>query len=182
MVKAVKKVTRRGRPPLPPGEGRRAVLNASVPVETRQKIEKAAKKNGRSLSKEIEIRLLVSIEAEKREKEITNIARQNCYDAFGGKRQYLVFKHIAACVGDAEELYGADWLKDPKTFRLAKEAILASIESIGPEADAESPRSMLRQFVAGEPSPSEIGKDIAKRRLDAIIKSSKSKKIAKKPE
>jgi len=57
MGKGTKRVKSRGRPPLPPEEGKRVPLNMRTTQDLRDKIEAAAKAAGRSIAQEVEIRL-----------------------------------------------------------------------------------------------------------------------------
>lgn len=47
----------RGRPPLPPGQAKRAHFTTRLRTELKEKLRAAAEANGRSLSEEIEYRL-----------------------------------------------------------------------------------------------------------------------------
>ena len=181
MVKQTQKAPM-GRPPLPPEKRKRASMGFRPTLDMRKKLEDAAATSGRSMTQEVELRLERSFETEKRADEIAGIAREFCYDNFGGKHRYIFFRMAASCVADAEELTGEYWLDDLRTFKIATSAINASFENIGPEAPDKSPGSTLRDFVGGERSPSELGIGIARHRLDEAIRTYKSKKSTKKPE
>jgi Arc-like DNA binding domain len=56
------KPKRRGRPALPPEEGKRFPLSLRTTKELRDQIEKSAKKSGRSIAHELEVRLEQSFE------------------------------------------------------------------------------------------------------------------------
>jgi len=51
----------RGRPPLPPGEGKRTPLTIRSTQALKEELVKAAKASGRSLAQEIELRLVRSL-------------------------------------------------------------------------------------------------------------------------
>ena len=54
---ALKRAARRGRPPLPAGEGKRHPLGIRTTKQLREQLEQAAKSSGRSLAQEVEYRL-----------------------------------------------------------------------------------------------------------------------------
>ncbi len=58
---------RRGRPPLPPGKGKRASFTTRMTPRLKETLEGSAKANGRSLSEEIEHRLQLSIKVDLRD-------------------------------------------------------------------------------------------------------------------
>lgn len=58
---------RRGRPPLPPGKGKRASFTTRITPRLKETLEGSAKANGRSLSEEIEHRLELSIRVDLRD-------------------------------------------------------------------------------------------------------------------
>jgi hypothetical protein len=51
---------KRGRPPLPPGQGKRASFTTRLRAALRDRLKEAAANEGRSLSEEIEFRLELS--------------------------------------------------------------------------------------------------------------------------
>lgn len=171
-----------GRPPFKAGEAKRSSFNTRLRTEVKERLSVEASEFGRSLSEEIERRLERSFEAEKRVEDIAAAAIQGCYDAFGGKGRYHIFQMIAGVVADVEEATEGHWLADRYTFDEAKSAILSVIDGIGPKAPAQSPGSALRQYAAGKPAPSEIGKDIAKRHLEMITGTDFPMNPAKEPE
>ena len=59
------KKSKMGRPPLPPGEGKRMPLNMRTTREVRAKLELAAADSGRSLVQEVEHRLEQSFEQDR---------------------------------------------------------------------------------------------------------------------
>jgi TraY domain-containing protein len=56
---------KRGRPPMPQTEGKRAVIALRVTAEMKRSLQEAADKSGRSLSQEAELRLERSFDAER---------------------------------------------------------------------------------------------------------------------
>ena len=167
------KAARMGRPPLPPEKRKRASMGFRPTSDQRKMLEDAAAMSGLSMTQEIERRLERSFAIETRAKDIavgvTSGVLEACHDAFGGKGRYHIFQMIAGVVADVEEATEEHWLADRNTFDEAKTAILSVIEGIGPKAPARISGSALSHYVAGKPAPSEIGKDVANRRLKVII-------------
>src|SRR5947207_263931 len=84
--------SRRGRPPLPAGEGKRASFNTRISPQLKMQLQLAAAEAGRSLSEEIEYRLALSLE------------RQNVLDevfelVFGGRPGLARFLGMAIRYG-----------------------------------------------------------------------------------
>ena len=64
MARTKKRAAKRGRPPLPPGEGKRHPLNMRTTKELSDKLLDAAARSGRSLAGECEYRLEISFIAD----------------------------------------------------------------------------------------------------------------------
>ena len=92
---------RRGRPALPPTEGKRVPLNMRTTLDTRAKLEKAAKESGRSLAQEIEFRLEQSFRD-----------KAALIEAFGGRKTYDVLRVLGSVAAQIQTRTGkttADW-------------------------------------------------------------------------
>jgi hypothetical protein len=110
MAKATRKPTpKRGRPPLPPEEGKRYPLNMRTTKEVREKLEAAASESGRSLAQEVEFRVQQSL----RDDEVRA-------EAFGGAHNYALMRLISAAIAAVETSRGAKWTEDPHVFREAQ--------------------------------------------------------------
>jgi hypothetical protein len=158
-----------GRPPMPPEKRKRVSMGFRPTPELRKKLEDASAASGLSMTQEVEQRLGRSFEAEKRVDEIANIARQNCYDAFGGKGRYHIFELISDAVADSEEYTQEHWMVDPRTFKIAKAAVLSVMNGVGPKAPEVTEFAAFHYVGVDERSPSEIGQVIAERRLKVAI-------------
>ena len=125
---------RRGRPALPPGEGKKIPLNMRTTQEIRDKLESAAKQSGRSLTHEVEYRVEQSFRQEARVEQIQEATRKALVSNFGSEVRYKLMLIIAGLVGLVEEKHNnRSWLSDRTTFHEAKAAVDAFLESMGPK-------------------------------------------------
>ena len=83
--------SKRGRPPLPPGEKKLDAMGFRPTPEVREKLEAAAKENGRSLSREVESRLEQSF-----------LNEEAKYETFGGKHTYGLMRLLGSAVSLVE--------------------------------------------------------------------------------
>ena len=110
MGKATRKPARkRGRPPLPPEEGKRYPLNMRTTKEVREKLEAAASESGRSLTQEVEFRVQQSLRDDE--------AR---FEAFGGTHNYALMRLISAAIAAIETGRGAKWTEDSSVLHEAQ--------------------------------------------------------------
>ncbi len=162
MTVATKKPARkRGRPALPPEEGKRHPLNVRTTKELREKLDAAIRQSGRSLTQEIELRLERSFRDE---------------EGFGGKENYALFKMMGGAADVIQARTGKLWMADWDTSvsvraawkRLASDAapkpprkIMQSIRDQGPTAPTPLPR-MIIQSIRDQgptgPTPPELPK------------------------
>jgi hypothetical protein len=119
---------RRGRPPKPEGEVKRASFQTRLHESLRIRLQEEAAKNGHSLSEEIERRLIASY--------------GRVEDQFGGSvglatalQLYANYRHA----GDLEahrtghpEWTIADWLHDPNCFERALDQLIRTVWSAHP--------------------------------------------------
>lgn len=82
---------KRGRPALPPGEGRRNTLNLRITNDLKARMEGSAKASGRSVSQEAEFRL-----------ERSFIAEDTMYEQFGGEEWSRLMQFFALSFQTAE--------------------------------------------------------------------------------
>ena len=125
MTKTATKTTRkkRGRPPLPPTEGKREVLTLRVTAELRQRLEGAASDSGRSMSQEAELRIDRSFSAE-----------DERHASFGGQDRYRLAQWIAFSIQMAEDITGKRFRRDRETTNIAIAAITEMLQKLVPEA------------------------------------------------
>ena len=93
----------RGRPPLPPEEGKRYPLSLRTTKRLRERLESASRASGRSIAQEIEFRLEQSFEG--------------LEAIFGGREKLEFCKCLAAAAGMVESrMGGKSALSDPDAF------------------------------------------------------------------
>ena len=113
------------RGPTPKGEyaDKRAVLSTRISAELRNALERAVKKNGHTLSREVEHRLRRTFNGE-----------QATAEMFGGIRNSRLMQMvgIAMTLRDPERR-GADWLSDPGLFVEVMKTIHHLLWAIRPE-------------------------------------------------
>ncbi len=114
---------RRGRPPLPAGQGKRASFTTRLREDLKKRLEDTARRAGHSLSEEIEFRLERSF----LEQDIIEVA------AFGGRDRYLLMKLLATGITLLEEETSGKWNQNATTFSAVKGMINSVLESFQPE-------------------------------------------------
>ena len=108
MPKTTKKPAKRGRPSLPPGEGKRYPLNLRTTKETRELLESASRASGRSLSQELEFRLEQSF-----------LGDDTKYADFGGEHHYRFFRLQADAAQVVGARSGCDFFDEAETYKQA---------------------------------------------------------------
>lgn len=121
--KAPKVRRKRGRPPLPPEEGKRVPLNMRTTQALRDRISAAAKMSGRSTAQEIEHRMEMSFQKE-----------DVLYDRFGGTISFNLMTMLGSLITVIEQQTGKDWLKDRKTYIEVKSAFDGFLDAISPKS------------------------------------------------
>jgi len=128
-----KQAPKKRRGPAPRGDyaGKAKTINTRVTPELRDCLEMAAKKSGRSLSQEIELRLRQTFGEE-----------EKLADRFGSHRTARVFQVIAHVLNAMRNPGNpnAEWLDDPNAFQLGMEAIYHVLYAIRPK---EAPNPFL---------------------------------------
>ena len=149
---ALKSKKKRGRPALPPGEGKRHPLNMRTTKDVRDRLEAAAAASGRSLVQEVEFRLQKSFS-----NELTYQGFMESIDEqFQGKGTYYLMKFLALAMATSEGETGKYWRDDAYTCALV-EAVFNSIlrryvpESVRPTkpADRQQSENIAATLVAG---------------------------------
>jgi hypothetical protein len=131
---------KRGPQPRGPYPGRRSVTSWRMRPETRDRLERAAEKSGRSMSQEIEDRLQRTFEDDK------------AMESFGGERIYAVMR-LFSLVIDAtrpRRVSREAWLEDPLLFDRAVKGIAALLELIRPPGPVPAERERLLGGFHGE--------------------------------
>jgi hypothetical protein len=116
--------------------GKRYPLNMRTTKQTRDALEAAAHKSGRSLAQEIEFRLEQSFHAERE---------------FGGADSYQFFKLLASMVGMIEARTGQDWSEHYETFTAVRNCLTAVIQAAGPKPSGKS-LELMERLRAGLPA------------------------------
>lgn len=118
----------KGRPALPENERRLKPMSFRPDPNVRQRIEDAAGASGRSLSQEIEFRLLQTLEAERQ---------------VGGPELWALFKMMGAAVELIEQMTGKTWKSNHETSTAIFEAWYRLIEEFLPDLE---PRKAKEDF------------------------------------
>ncbi len=170
---------KRGRPPLPPGEGKLFPLNMRTTKEIRDRLAAAAQESGRSRSQEVEYRLSRSFQDEE--------AR---YQTFEDKATFRLMKLLAAAKGLAESRTGKSMDGDVETFRAVKVAINSILDWFEPEPSgdlanklASGDRSLASMEVARSVVSQQIGEAAAEvlwQRLEEGLSKSETSKRRRK--
>ena len=128
---ADKKVKRkRGRPALPPEQGKRYPLNMRTTKTLRDSLSAAIRQSGRSLAQEVEHRLERSMHSD-----------ETRFDEFGGETPYRLcqaFTGLAKCI---EAKTGRSWAEDETTFAIAAHAWILVLRTM-----MNSPTEDLKKF------------------------------------
>src|SRR5262245_21194717 len=104
-----------GRKPQPK-KGKLQVLNLRTTTELREKLEAAAKANGRSLSAEVEERLLISFYSRD--------------ELFGDQPTRRLMVMMPTAISTAERMYERNWRDDPFVRREIQEMCSLIIEML----------------------------------------------------
>jgi hypothetical protein len=165
---------RGGWPARTPKPGERVAMSFRVTPECKAKIDEAARRSGRSLMQEIELRLDRSLEEERQLADVLELG-------FG--RQIAGLMLAIGCVmkeiGQPRPTRRyPDWLSNPKAFRVVAESINQWLEAIdpaaqprvearlrrildeGPREAADEPLNFAAVVAAGLVEPEESGIDL----------------------
>ena len=148
----LKSKKKRGRPPLPQGEGKRHPLNIRTTKEMRDRLEAAATASGRSLAQEVEFRLEASLSNEKKDELTHQVLMDNIYEQFGGRDIYSLMELLARAIRLVEYETKKSWLNDTETDDQVQVAWKAILRRCGPEPD---------QPIKPARGPSQLGEEIA---------------------
>lgn len=159
-------VQKRGRPRLPPGEGKKTPLNMRTTQAIRERLEEAARASGRSLAHEVEYRVEQSFRSE----DTQQVALNAVLSAFGGQEGFDLARRVAVAKGAAESIVGAPIAKNREAFQVAVFLILHVLSEAGPKAK----KGTLGDLFAGSPEALQAartkGLEVLERRLGAISK------------
>ncbi len=150
MARSKKLAKKRGRPKLPPGEGKRHPLNMRTTKEIRERLEAAARASGRSLAQEAEFRLQQSFGRD-----------EIMAETWGGTAALQVWLACASAAKALAVKNGVGWLDDPLTFAQAKHATGLLFDIFGPEGPAPAKKTVGPARMAVAHVLCRIGHDIA---------------------
>ena len=126
----------RGRPPLPPGEGKTAAFTTRLRPRLKGSLEVAAANAGRSLSEEIERRLERSFDEEE------------AFEQYlGGAEMLGLFKAMAGVAAAIEARIGTAWLEDQMAFTTVVAAWAALLNQHSPEKSQSVPTQELADSI-----------------------------------
>ncbi len=129
----------RGRPPKGEFKNKLATISTRVTSDTREALEGAANKSGRSLSQEIEWRLRRSFDEERK-----------IMDNLGGPESYAFLRLIAQSIDMTARQAGViatlvrghpvHWVNDPYVYDQAVKAVNVVLEAFRPAGDRARPK------------------------------------------
>ena len=127
---------KRGRPTLPDEKAKRAVFNTRLRAELKTALEAAAKRQGRSLSEEVEFRLERGLDRERNLAEALELG-------FGRQVAGLMLAigytiKLTIPESPSRRPGQLSWLSDPEAFREVTEAIDLLLGTIAPDGDPGS--------------------------------------------
>ncbi len=104
-----KSSAKRGRPPLPADQRKRAPLGFRPTPQTRQALEQAAEESGRSLSEEIEFQIQRAFAKEETNERLREEIVNGVREKFGGMRLYEDIQFLAVGLRMVETYRGENW-------------------------------------------------------------------------
>ena len=131
MTKAPKK--KRGRPALPPGEGKRVPLSMRTTRELRARLDEAVKASGRSLVQEVEYRIECSFLHEDADHRASDAVLAGVYGVFGGEQKYRLMRSLSLVISVIEKRGGGAWDENVEVNEMVNDAIEAFIRRRGPK-------------------------------------------------
>jgi hypothetical protein len=137
---------KRGPKPKNPSETRSAPIGLRIPPQLYEELFAEAKKSGRSLSREIEVRLRLSLE---------NVAQRELRERFG-EELFWLFLLIANKSKHVERFTQKRWFADPFTYREVQMLIAKAFEQFKPPGTPRPPRHLRGQ---------KLGADMARREI-----------------
>jgi TraY domain len=123
-------MAKRGPPPRGEYANKTRVFSTRLREDTKQALQDAAAKSGRSLSQEVEHRLRRSFDEDRR-----------MVDCLGGERNYAVLRLIASLMSTVHNPFrpDADWLSDAYQFDQLVKAVVPVLELFRPPGDRSLP-------------------------------------------
>lgn len=163
MAKTPRKLRKRGRPPKGEFANKNATLTTRLTEPVREGLEREAKRNGRSLSQEVERRLFESLEAPKRWER-----------AFGNVRNRALAYMVAQLAEGIEQYAHKSWRHDPYTCQALEFGLKVVVGHYAPEGKPEVPDTIAAD-IARSPEineqfkrPEGLGWAIAQGLIDAV--------------
>jgi TraY domain len=121
-------------------EGTAKIFSVRLDPDLRAALELAAEHSGRSIGRELQIRLRHSVTEE-----------EKLADQFGSYREALIWRAVAALMRASRDPRNpdAEWLDDPNAFDLAVSSMYAYLQSIRPKRTAKHLSSVSRKDSVG---------------------------------
>jgi TraY domain len=123
---------RAGRPTTTGKAGEKATLGIRASADLKQRLDEAAKLNGRSLSQEAELRLEQSFRQQQ------DLLLETLATAYGPRLAVMIIS-LARGLGELQRLaeFPSDWIDDPRLYALAKVQIDEALPAFAPEPEPE---------------------------------------------
>ena len=132
MAERQKKRGRPGPKPRGPFVGKRTTFTTRITDNTRLLLNASAEEADRSLSQEVEFRLVQSFLEEKADNAVRNTTLQGVYDSFGGYETFTLMQFAAVAIKAVEQITGKSWRSDPETYNHVADAITRTVAALMP--------------------------------------------------
>jgi hypothetical protein len=145
--------TKRGRPPLPADQRKRAPLGFRPTPKTRQNLEQAAEESGRSLSAEIEFQIQRSFAEEETTESLLEEVAKTVRESFGGVRLYEDAQWLSVALRIVERKRNEEWNASAGAIAETEGAVQKMLHLISRDpaqqlstADIQAARKMGREL------------------------------------
>ncbi len=132
MAERQKKRGRPGPKPRGPFVGKRTTFTTRITDNTRLLLNASAQEADRSLSQEVEFRLVQSFQKEKADSAVRNAILQGVYDSFGNYETFTLMQFAAQAIRAVEHITGKSWRSDPETYHHITDAITRTVAALMP--------------------------------------------------
>ena len=132
MAERQKKRGRPGPKPRGPFVGKRTTFTTRITENTRLLLNASAEEADRSLSQEVEFRLVQSFQKEKADNAVRIAILQGVYDSFGNYETFTLMQFAAQAVRAVEHVTGQSWRSDPETYHHVTDAITRTMAALMP--------------------------------------------------
>jgi hypothetical protein len=154
-----------GRPTKTAKGRQKKTLSIRVTTDLANRLDRAAKKYGRSLSQEAELRFEKSFDLQSHINEIL-------LSEFGGERELTIFRAMSAMAASIDTGLGSrGWLDDYVTFATVRNTWTRLLEKVGPEEPPERKKlwDEFSRVVANLKPQGEAGSEDAVKQLSEIL-------------